>query len=92
VDEPAPTTERGALAALVRQHEQRLTRLEVKHEEMEKAVERRFESITTALHDLKSDIKAVQLDVRALVWRTAGSAAGGGGLIAVILWLAERSS
>jgi hypothetical protein len=90
VEDANPVSERSSVAALVRQHEQRLTRLEVKHEELEKATERRFESITYALTDLKGDIKAVQADVRALVWRTAGSAAGGGGLIALMLWLMER--
>jgi hypothetical protein len=83
VDDLNPVAERNALASLVRQHEARLTRLEVRHDEMEKAVERRFTEIAGALKELRGD-------VRALTWRTAGSAAGGGGFIAIVIWLFER--
>jgi septal ring factor EnvC (AmiA/AmiB activator) len=54
-DDTTSSSSRESLAALVRQHESRLTRLEVKHEELEKQMQRRFDELTDTLRELKNE-------------------------------------
>jgi hypothetical protein len=96
------TDNRASIAALVRQHEKRLTILEVRHEEMERQTQRRFGEIAESLDNISRDFKEYKREARAgqqevrdglatLAVKVAAIAAGSSALINFVITLAERN-